>query len=165
MGATAGPARRVQGTPSISVQAEEQPLIRRLAALVLASLVAACTALPDLTPGPSVPSPQSQGPECKAVIDEANKIGNRVKEITTAAYAPAAAKPTGTSGVTVTWPAQLYIGGTAEQKAEIQSLTARMTALEESSRAQNCGILFKKQAVVVFLTVYDPTNPPKLFGR
>lgn len=140
-------------------------MTRRLIAPALASLVAACTAFPDLAPTPSQPSPQSQGPECKALLDEANKIGNRVKEITTAAYAPAAPKPTGTSGVTVTWPALHYVGGTAEQKAELQSLTERMTALEASSRALNCGIVFKKLPIAVFLTVYDPTNPPKLFGR
>jgi hypothetical protein len=84
---------------------------------------------------------------CKQIATEAQRVSNRVGEVTGLQNKAAKDDAVATGvALVVFWPAAFFIKGNKTQAAELSRLKGELVALEDASKAKGCGIVFQKAA-------------------
>ncbi len=91
-----------------------------------------------------------QSYSCKQIVQEASRVSARVGEISGVQNKKASDDAVATGiALVIFWPAAFFIKGDKQTAAELGRLKGELEALEKTSIARNCGIVFERPTEVV----------------
>ncbi|MFT5786633.1 MAG: hypothetical protein ACI9KK_001993 [Ascidiaceihabitans sp.] len=107
--------------------------------------LAACAQKADKVEAADVSPIAYQGLSCKQIVEEAQRVSNRVGEVTGEQNFAAKNDAVATGvALVVFWPAAFFIKGNKTKAGELARLKGELSTLEQVSNSKKCGIVFQK---------------------
>ena len=109
------------------------------------AVVAGCATKASKVDASYVSPVHYQGFSCDQLSAEAERVSRRAQDLTGAQNKKATSDAVATGvALVVFWPAVFFIKGDNASTAELARLKGEMDAIEQSSIAKNCGIVFQR---------------------
>lgn len=119
--------------------------LKAVATICMAGALAACAENPDKIRAGYTPASTYANLSCQQLAAEAVTVSNRAHDaVQVQRRHQSRDEIATTAGLVVFWPALLFIHGNDETTSEVAQLRGQMAAIEETSTAKQCGIVFQR---------------------